>query len=57
LHVYDSQGKQLYTEDIITNTTVYIRILDFSLKDDGIYYYRLQAGEQFANGKIVCKFN
>jgi len=50
---YDSQGKQLFTEEIITNTTVYNRILDFSLKDDGIYYFRLQAGEQTASGKMV----
>ncbi len=28
-------------------------ILDFSLKDDGIYYFRLQAGEQTASGKMV----
>jgi len=53
LLVYDSQGKQLFTEEIITNATFYNRVLDFSIKDDGIYYFRLQAGEQMATGKMV----
>jgi len=53
LLVYDSQGKQLFTEEIITNATFYSRVLDFSIKDDGIYYFRLQAGEQLATGKMV----
>jgi len=53
LLVYDSQGKQLFTEEIITNTPIHSRILDFSFKDDGIYYIRLQAEEQVANGKMV----
>jgi len=53
LEVYDSYGKQMFREEINTKTSNYTRNLDFSFKDDGIYYYRLQAGEQFANGKIV----
>ena len=55
LIVYDSQGKQLFTEEIITNTNDYSRTLDFSLKNDGIYYIRLQVGEQIASGKMVVR--
>jgi len=53
LLVYDSQGKQLFTEEIITNATVYSRVLDFSIKENGIYYFKLQAGEQMASGKMI----
>ena len=51
--VYDSQGKQLFTEELTTNTTNLSRILDFSFRDDGIYYVKLHLGEQVAQGKIV----
>ncbi|PLW96939.1 MAG: hypothetical protein C0591_07820 [Marinilabiliales bacterium] len=53
LRVYDTKGKQLFTEEIVTKAEQYTRQLDFSLKGDGIYYFRINAGEQVANGKLV----
>ncbi|PLW98158.1 MAG: hypothetical protein C0591_05100 [Marinilabiliales bacterium] len=53
LLVYDSQGKQLFTEEVITKATSYTRKLDFSFKDDGIYYFRLETENNLLTGKLV----
>jgi len=53
LQVYNSQGKQLFTEETVTNNKIHSRILDFSLLDAGVYYIKLQAGVKVETAKVL----
>ena len=53
LQVFNSQGKIIFTETINSKSNTFKRKLDFSYKENGVYYIRLQAGGQVASGKMV----
>ncbi len=53
LQVYSSQGKLIFTESINSASNILERKLDFSYKENGVYYIRLQTGEQITSGKMV----
>jgi len=53
LHVFDSYGKLLFKEEIYTNSDKFERKLDFSFKENGVYYIRLQAGRKMTSGNMV----
>ena len=51
--VINSQGKIIFTEIINSKSNKFERKIDFSYQENGIYYFRLQAGNQIATAKIV----
>jgi len=53
LLLYDSKGKELFREDLVTKTSDYMRKLDFSFNKAGVYLCRLQVVTQVANTKVV----
>jgi len=52
-HVFDSHGKLLFKEETYTNSDKFERKFDFSFKENGVYYIRLQAGRQMTSGNLV----
>jgi len=52
-HVFDSHGKLLFKEETYTSSDKFERKLDFSFKENGVYYIRLQAGRQMTSGNLV----
>ena len=53
LQVINSKGELIFTESIRSTFNEYKRKLDFTYKENGVYYIRLKAGGQVASGKMV----
>ncbi len=53
LQVINSKGKLIFTETHRSTSNEYKRKLDFSYKENGIYYIRLHTGEQVATKKLI----
>jgi len=53
LQVINLKGELIFTETARSTSAEYQRRLDFTYKENGIYYIRLQANGQVATGKMV----
>lgn len=53
LQILDSQGKTIFTEKVFSENTLFEKQFDLSFIPPGIYFFRLQAGDDVATQKLV----